>query len=180
VRRTIATVRRLWFLRHAKSAWDDASLPDVARPLAARGRRAAGAMAAWLETSEVRPELVLCSSARRARETLAIVLPALGDRFEVRVEPVVYTFDHDVLIGRIAAVPADVHRVLVIGHNPAIEQAVGMMAARGERLPDLLEKYPTGALAALSLEVDTWHGIGPGCATLDAFVTPHDVEGHQT
>jgi phosphohistidine phosphatase len=55
-------------------------------------------MAGWLETADVRPELVLCSSARRTRETLAIVLPALGDRFEIRGEPVVYTFDADVLL----------------------------------------------------------------------------------
>jgi phosphohistidine phosphatase len=180
VRRTIAPVRQLWFLRHAKSAWDDASLPDVERPLAARGRRSAEAMGGWLATSDVRPELVLCSSARRARETLAIVLPGLGDRFEVRVEPVVYTFDQDVLLGRVAAVPDDVRRVLVIGHNPAIEESVGRLAARGERLADLRQKYPTGALAALSLEVDTWQAIGPGCATLTAFVTPRDLEPHQT
>lgn len=180
MRRTIEPVRRLWFLRHAKSSWDDDSTPDVERPLAARGRRGAETMAAWLATSDVRPELVLCSSARRARETLAIVLPGLGDRFEVRVEPVMYTFDHDVLLGRIATVPDDVRQILVIGHNPAIERAVGTLAMRGERLADLREKYPTGALAALSLEIDGWRAIGPGCATLTAFVTPRDLEAHQT
>ncbi len=137
-------------------------------------------MAGWLETADVRPELVLCSSARRTRETLAIVLPALGDRFEIRVEPVVYTFDTDVLLGRISTLPDDLHRVLVIGHNPAIEEAVARLAGRGKRLADLREKYPTGALAALSLDVGTWRALGPGCATLTAFVTPRDLEAHQT
>ena len=71
---------RLWLLRHAKSSWDDADLPDDARPLAPRGQQAADRMRAYLAAEGIAPELVLCSAAQRARETLARVLPGWGKR----------------------------------------------------------------------------------------------------
>ena len=85
-------MKRLWLLRHAKSSWDDLSLPDPDRPLAPRGQRAARLLAAHLAASDVRPRLVLCSSSLRTRQTLAAILPALGDDLEVRIEPA--TFQH--------------------------------------------------------------------------------------
>lgn len=72
-------MKRLWLLRHAKSSWEDPGLPDPDRPLAPRGRRAAELLAAHLAASDVRPGVVLCSSSLRTRQTLAAILPALGD-----------------------------------------------------------------------------------------------------
>ena len=82
---TGATVKRLWLLRHAKSSWEDPGLPDPDRPLAPRGWRAAELLAAHLAASDVRPGVVLCSSSLRTRQTLAAILPALGDALEVRI-----------------------------------------------------------------------------------------------
>jgi phosphohistidine phosphatase len=76
-------MKRLYLLRHAKSSWKDASLPDHDRPLAGRGRRAAKAIARHLRDQGIEPELVLCSSARRARETFERIEPALGGAREV-------------------------------------------------------------------------------------------------
>jgi phosphohistidine phosphatase len=79
-------VKRLWLLRHAKSSWDQPSLADPDRPLAPRGRRAADVLAAHLAAAEVRPTVVLCSSSLRTRQTLAAILPALGDALQIWME----------------------------------------------------------------------------------------------
>jgi GGDEF domain-containing protein len=78
-------MRRVYLLRHAKSSWKDRSLADRDRPLAGRGKRAAKAVAGHLEAERIRPDLVLCSPARRTWETLELVVAAFGDRVEVQL-----------------------------------------------------------------------------------------------
>ena len=95
---------RVWLLRHAKSSWEDPGLSDVDRPLAGRGERAAERMARYLATEGIRPELVLCSPALRARQTLELVRSSLGDP-EVSIEPELYTFDPEPLVARLRSVP---------------------------------------------------------------------------
>lgn len=169
-------MRRLWLLRHAKSSWDDPQLADADRPLSKRGRRAAEAMRRYLDDAGVRPDLVLCSSALRTRETLAAVLPGLGRELDVRIEPRLYTFSAGQLLDRLLEVPDDALSVLLVGHNPAIGDLAGKLAREGERLADLEGKFPTAALALLDLEVDSWSATRPGCGVLAAFVTPAELE----
>ena len=88
---------RLWLLRHAKSSWDDDRLADIDRPLAPRGVRAADAMATYIAGASIRPSLVVCSPALRARQTFEHVQASLGEP-EVRIEPEVYTFDPEPLL----------------------------------------------------------------------------------
>lgn len=168
-------MRRLWLLRHAKSSWDDAELDDHDRPLASRGRSAAVLMAAYLEREEIRPGLVVCSSARRARETLAAVLPGLGTDVTIRVDPGLYTFAGAQLLEIVMGLPDEHDDAMLVGHNPAIEELAGALAHEGERLPALREKYPTGALAGLELDVRVWADAAPRCARLSTFVTPRDL-----
>jgi phosphohistidine phosphatase len=82
-------VKRLFLLRHAKSSWDDPGLDDHDRPLAPRGRRASGLIAEHLRRARIGPVLVLCSSARRTRETLERAMPALDPGY-VRIERHLY------------------------------------------------------------------------------------------
>lgn len=164
---------RLWLLRHAKSSWDDTGLPDVERPLALRGQQAADRMRDYLAAEGIEPQLVLCSSATRARETLARVLPGLGTDLQVLIEPELYTFDADVLLDRLSRVPDDVASVMLVGHNPAIEELAVRIANRGDRLHELSEKYPTAGLAEIEFLTGTWSGIEPGVLT--RFVTPRDL-----
>jgi phosphohistidine phosphatase len=165
---------RLWLLRHAKSSWDDDGLADVDRPLAPRGERAARAMAAYLKSEGIRPELVLSSPAARARGTLEIVLPSLGAP-EVLVEPDLYTFDPEPLVERLRAIPETVSSAMLVGHNPAMQALAVWLARTGERLPELREKYPTGALAELELDVPRWEDVDAGSATLSRFVPPREL-----
>ena len=166
---------RLWLLRHAKSSWDDDTLADIDRPLAPRGVRAASAMATYIATASIRPGLVLCSPAVRARETLEHVLPSLGDP-EVRIEPELYTFDPQSLLLRLRSIPAATTSVMVVGHDPAIHDVAVTLAGTGERLADLTAKYPTGALAELELDGDSWgSAVQRGTAVLARFVRPRDL-----
>ena len=166
---------RLWLLRHAKSSWDDTGLPDEARPLAPRGQQAADRMRDYLVAEGIEPELVLCSAAVRARETLAHVLPGLGSELQVLIEPELYTFDAEVLLHRLFRVPIEVGSVMLVGHNPAIEELAVRVADRGDRLHALSEKYPTAGLAEIAFPAKTWTSIEDRPGALTRFVVPKDL-----
>ena len=168
-------MRRLWLLRHAKSSWDDPRMRDQDRPLSERGRRAAALMAAHAASAEIRPDLVLCSSAARTRETLAILLPSLGDTLRVSIEDDLYSFEAREMLDRLRAVPDDVGSVLVIGHNPGTEVLAARLAADGEDLERMRTKYPTGALATIDLDAERWTDVRPGCGFLVSFVAPGEL-----
>ena len=165
---------RLWLLRHAKSSWDDPDMEDVDRPLAPRGARAADRMRDYLDAEEIRPELVLCSSALRTRETLARILPGLGSELTVRIEPSVYSFDADALLQRLQQLPADVGSVMLIGHNPAMQELASLLAAGGDRLDELRRGFPTAALAELDLG-GSWRELAPGKRRLTRFIVPREL-----
>src|SRR5712691_5192063 len=111
----------LYLLRHAKSDWSDPTLPDHERPLAQRGRRDAKRIGRHLVQLGIAPELVLCSSARRARETLERLQPAFGTTSTVKVEAELYAASSDQLLDRIRAVPEKVTSLMLIGHNPGLQ-----------------------------------------------------------
>jgi phosphohistidine phosphatase len=167
---TMAQVKRLFILRHAKSSWDDPGLDDHERPLAPRGQRACKVMAEHLRTNSIEPELVLCSSARRTRETLEGVAPA-GEHV---IESELYSASTGDLVERLRRVPADVGSVMLIGHNPSVQMLALRLAQRDGATAErtaLERKFPTGALATLAFECG-WSELGPGCARLAAFLTP--------
>jgi phosphohistidine phosphatase len=167
---------RVWLLRHAKSSWRDESLPDIERPLAPRGEEAATRIARYVAAEGIRPQLVLCSPAVRARSTLEAVLASLGGP-ETRVEPDLYTFDAGPLVERLRAVPDTIGSVMLVGHNPAMQSLAVWLARAGDRLGELVAKFPTGALAELEVDATSWAAIGPGGAVLTRFVPPRELSG---
>lgn len=166
---------RLWLLRHAKSSWDDPGAEDRDRPLAPRGERAADQMCDYFAAAGINPALVLCSSALRTRQTLARVLPALEPELEVRIESSLYTFDAASLLERVRAIPEGVASVMLIGHNPAMQELGIRLAAEGERLGQLAQKFPTGALAEIELPAISWHEVGESAGELTRFVVPRGL-----
>src|SRR5918992_2355774 len=107
-------MRRVYLLRHARWSWKDRSLADRDRPLAGRGKRAAKAVAGHIEAEGIRPDLVVCSPARRSRETLERVEAPFGDRGEGRFEEALYGASEAALRGRLRALPAEVDSVMVV------------------------------------------------------------------
>jgi phosphohistidine phosphatase len=166
---------RLWLFRHAKSSWSDASLRDEDRPLAPRGERAADRIRDYLDAEGIDPEIVLCSPALRARQTLGRVLPALGTELEVRIEPNLYTFEADVLLDRLGRIPSSVTLVLLVGHNPAIQDLATRIANRGDGLRDLSRKYPTAGLAEITFSEGTWDTLADQPGELVRFIIPRDL-----
>jgi phosphohistidine phosphatase len=167
-------MRRLHLLRHAKSSWKEPDLPDRQRPLAGRGRRAAKAMSRHLRSAGVDPDLVLCSPARRARETLERVEPVFG-RGAVRVEPRLYAASLDDLVALVRESPARAESVMLIGHNPGLED-LALLLARPSALRDQIElKFPTGALVTVEFDVASWADVAPGAGSITAFVRPRDL-----
>ena len=163
----------LYLLRHAKSSWADSALADHERPLAPRGRRDGKRIAEHLRRQEIEPELVLCSSAARTRETLELLRPALGGATVV-VEDELYGASSDQLLARIRLVPDEVASVLVIGHNPGLHELALALAAAGDERERLEEKFPTAALATLE-PAEPWDRVAPGGATLTAYVVPKQL-----
>ena len=144
----------LYVLRHAKSSWDDPALADHDRPLAPRGRRNAAALAEHVAQERIVPALILCSTALRARETLAALLPALDGESEIRLEDDLYGASAEGLLARLRTVPEAATSVLLVGHNPGLEDLVGRLA--GDEAP---ERLPTAALATIE-SGEAWGSLG--------------------
>ena len=163
-------MRRLHILRHAKSSWDEPGLADADRPLAPRGEKAALRIAEHVASEGIAPELVLCSPALRARQTLAALLPVLAGEVEIHVEDALYEAGVYELLERLRAVEADVGSVLVIGHNPTLHALALGLTGRD----DVLERFPTGALASVAL-TGAWADLGEGEGELAGFVVPREL-----
>jgi len=171
-------VKTILLLRHAKSAWNNPGQGDHDRPLNRRGEQAAKAIADHLAQHGPRPDLILCSTAVRTRQTLAPVVKRLGAPTPpLALEDELYLASEDRLLARLQAVTDDVATVLLVGHNDGIWQLAEMLAGKGPAasLAALREKYPTGSLAVLRTPVEAWANLAAGSGELLAFVRPRDL-----
>lgn len=177
-------MKTLYLLRHAKSDWSRPGLEDFERPLAPRGIAAAPRMGRAMAARGWRPAAVLCSAARRARETWDRLGPALlGDADHeppVAVRKDLYGAAPAALLAAVRGSDDDWESLLVIGHNPELEALAAALCGEGsdaEALEALRRKYPTAALAVLEFDVVRWRDVGPGRGRLAAFLRPKDLEG---
>jgi phosphohistidine phosphatase len=171
----ITVTRTLYLLRHAKSSWDDPTIPDRDRPLAPRGCRACEFVAKHLRRQKVTPSLVLCSSSTRTRQTLERVSGGFSHPVEALIEDGLYGATVAELLERLRTVDDSVASVMLIGHYPAIQElALSLIRTKPQRNA-LSDKFPTGALATLEL-TSTWTALKPGCATLTSFVKPRKLK----
>lgn len=162
--------KHLALLRHAKSSWSDSHLDDHDRPLTPRGHRAATRLGLYLRQEGIQPDLVLCSSAARARQTLGLL--GLATAPEVLVEDELYAAAAAMVLARLRRVSETAQSVLLIGHNPGIQDAAISLASDPE---DLVGTFPTAALADLRLPIVTWQELCPGIARLHALVVPRNL-----
>lgn len=171
-------MKTIYLLRHAKSSWKDPTLDDFDRPLAKRGKRAGKIVGDYMLGARMRPDLVLCSAARRTRETLKLVQKALGADLPAEVELGLYHAEWEGLLERLGRVNDDIASVMMIGHNPGMEMLARGLADGGDE--DSLErmhlKFPTAALAVFTTNAGRWRDLGPGGATLESFTLPRDLE----
>lgn len=170
-------MKTLYVVRHAKSSWDAPHLDDFDRPLAPRGKAAAPRMARFMRTHQLVPDRVICSTARRARDTWQMMSPELGDGIDVVYEDDLYGASAGHILEEVKAQDDDVERLMVVGHNPGLEYLVSSLAGNGEPavLSRMRAKYPTAALAVITFDVERWGDVDMGGGTLDRFVRPRDL-----
>lgn len=165
----------LTLLRHAKSGWDDPALGDFERPLSGRGREAARAIGREMRAQDLAFDRVVASPATRVSETLADAAETYG--------PIPADYDGRVYLASVATLIAIVRetddrvaRLLLVGHNPGLER-LALLLTRCAPLRDAVAvKYPTGALAEISLPIDHWREAGEGVGELTRFIRPRDLD----
>ncbi|WP_338899493.1 histidine phosphatase family protein [Streptomyces sp. TG1A-60] len=164
-------LRELVVLRHAKSAWP-IGVPDHERPLAPRGRRDAPAAGRALADADWLPDLALCSTAVRARRTWELASAQWGTPPPVRHDRRLYAAGVPELLDVVREVPDQVRTLLLVGHNPALEELVLDLAgdALDGALDDVRAKFPTSAIAFLSWHGETWASLAPGTALLTDMI----------
>lgn len=166
----------LSLFRHAKSSWDNPSLADFDRPLALRGEKAAPRMGRYMAEEGLEPELVLCSSAERARQTLELAAAEWRGKPEIRYEDGLYHAGAADMIDIMRELPESCAHAMLIGHNPGFHALALELAAKGdsELLAAMAAKFPTAALAVITFD-NGWAGAGPGKGTLLRFVVPKEL-----
>ncbi|MCF3130955.1 SixA phosphatase family protein [Streptomyces olivochromogenes] len=174
----VGPMRRLVVLRHAKSAWPEGAA-DHERPLAPRGLRDAPAAGRALAEADCLPDLALCSTAVRARQTWELASEQWGTPPPVRYDRRLYAADAEELLAVLREVPPEVETLLLVGHNPGLEELV--LDLSGDGLDDTLDqvrtKFPTSAVAVLAWHGTGWSALGPGTALLTAVSVPRGKKG---
>lgn len=170
-------MKRLSLLRHAKSSWEATGLTDHDRPLERRGERAALVMGRFIVQQRMVPDLVLCSTAVRAVETLALVATQWPDAPPTTFDRDLYLTGVAAIRRRVAQVDDEIAHVLVIGHNPDLQDLTLTLAA-GNHVPlkrKAEHKFPTGALAVLHFSIDRWQALLKSQGTLCMVAAPRDL-----
>ncbi len=165
---------RVYLLRHAHSAWAVPGERDFDRALDARGRAEAERVASAMALNGFRPAQVLCSPAVRCVETWRIVAEKLDRSPELHLRVELYARGHEAYIDLIAATAGTA--VLVVGHNPMIDEAARSLASRDGKALDgpLASGFPTGGLAVIDLPGEL-ASAGAGDGHLAAFLAPNDL-----
>jgi phosphohistidine phosphatase len=162
-------MKTLLLLRHAKSSWNDDSLEDHERPLNKRGKKTAPRMGQLVRDEGIVPDLIVASTANRAKTTANIVAEKAGYRGEVRLEPALYLAPPERYLRIASKVDDAVDRLMLVGHNPGIEMCVDLLCGCNEVMP-------TAGLAVISLPIDAWSEISLNVdGRLEAFWRPKEL-----
>ena len=169
----------LLLLRHAKSSWKHPDLADFDRPLNKRGRKAAARMGVFLAAEGLQPDRVLCSAARRAQDTWQLAGGVLGSEVPTKTYRSLYLAGPARLLEVVRRQPAELDRLLLVGHNPGMASLICRLAgptSDAQALARVTEKYPTAALAELQFAGENWSELALGSARLRRCVIPSDLD----
>jgi phosphohistidine phosphatase len=172
-------MKRLYLLRHAKAIPAEPDLDDYSRALTVRGVHDAEGMARYLRKNDFRPDIMLVSAATRTRQTAELVQRELET--DIRLLETLYLAPPGRILTSVQAAPEKLSGVMVVGHNPGLEELAGLLAREPVRRKErarrdvLEEKFPTAALAVLDFDIARWRDIRPGEGALVDFVRPRDL-----
>lgn len=172
-------MKTLGIFRHAKSDWNDARLRDFDRPLNERGRRGAATMGRHIREHAIQWKRVLASPAVRVTQTIDLATEAAGSAPPVTWDRRIYLANSATLIDVLREQPGDPETIMLIGHNPGLEDLIFDLVPDDGRSPlrDIVEeKFPTAAYAVLELDIENWAEIAENCARLVHLVRPRDLD----
>lgn len=158
----------LYILRHAKSSWDDNSLSDFERPLNERGFETAPIMGEVMKKNGFVPEIIICSTAKRAEQTAKLVKESAGFEAEIKFEHAIYEANVMMLLQIVSKISDEFNSALIVGHNPGFENLVRILLGKSEAMP-------TAALAVIDLEIENWNEANADCGNLREFIRPKDL-----
>lgn len=161
-------MKQLLLMRHAKSSWKQTHLSDDQRPLSKRGLRDLPLMASYLSGEDFIPDHIICSNARRAKDTAERVLMHWFIARPLTLDPGLYTFDGQKLLAKIQSLYDDYNKVMIIGHNPALEEVVCRLC--DSAFPG--EKFSTAGLVLMTSKCDKWSHLERGSCRLEYFQKP--------
>ena len=168
-------MKTLTLLRHAKSTWDDPVSRDFDRPMNPRGRRAARTVGARMRTLGIGFDRVVASPARRVMETLGEVEQAFG-RLAPAYDERLYLAATSALLDVIGETDAAAQTLLVVGHNPGLEELTLLLTQDSVLRAEAAIKYPTATLAQIALPIEDWGDAARGGGTLNRFIRPRDLD----
>lgn len=170
-------MRRLLLLRHAKSDWSVPGQTDHERLLSQRGEDAAPLMGAYMAREGLVPERAIVSSAARTRETWRLLSQAFANPPPATFDDRIYEAEPEEILAAIAEVPANVNKLLVVGHNPGFQDTASLLTGSGDKPSRALmaAKFPTAALAVIDFDCADWSALAPHTGRLDRFVTPRAI-----
>ena len=145
-------MKTLFILRHAKSSWKHLELADHDRPLNKRGKRDAARMGELLREDDLLPDLILSSSAKRALRTAELLIEAAGFDGELIISRDLYAHYAEAYLDPLSSLDEHYERVMVIGHNPGLEELLELLTGEWDRLP-------TAALAQVMLPIQRWNEL---------------------
>lgn len=156
--------RQALLLRHAKSDWGDASQSDAERPLNQRGVRSAHLLGDYIEQRELVPDRILCSTATRAMQTGELVSSAWKTSVGIDYLPQLYMATPETILGEIRKADQRYNRVLLIGHNPGMAQAIYALVLQNnpKAARRIAEKLPTAGFAVIDVDVESWADVQDG------------------
>jgi phosphohistidine phosphatase len=171
-------MKRLTVLRHAKSSWAEAGRADFDRPLNKRGWEAARAIGAEMTRRRMHFDLVVASTAARVRETIDGLKEAFHFSCEIRFDQQIYEAGVHDLKALVHGLPDAAGSVLIVGHNPTLQLLLLDLTDRDEAgyRDQVREKYPTGALAAVTLSAEHWAKVTNGGGQIVELILPRDLD----
>jgi phosphohistidine phosphatase len=166
-------MKTLLIMRHAKSGWKNGSMPDHDRPLTKRGKRDAPRMGQRLQAAGLRPDVIITSTAERARSTATAAAEGMGFTGEVQTEAKVYDATPEAYFTLLRGLPAEVQTAMVVGHNPGLQDLLAELTGESHDLP-------TAAIAQVKLPIDSWADLNSTTeATLADLWQPREPESSE-
>ena len=161
-------MKTIHLLRHAKSSWKDPGQTDFERPLNGRGRDAAPLVGQFISKKKIRPDLILCSPAERARQTAALVIQSAKLNAELRFDERIYEASAAQLLEVVSQIDETVGFALLVGHNPGMEDLLRTLTGESQTMP-------TAALARIVLDVEKWSKVREGTGRLEWLVRAKEL-----